>query len=46
MGNTLTEGQTEYFKDSKVRDDNGNLLVMYRGDMDEFTVFDRKKKIW
>ncbi len=43
LGNTLTEGQAEYFKDSKMRDENGNLLVMYRGDMNEFTVFDRKK---
>lgn len=30
-GNTLTEAQAEFFKDSKVRDDNGNLLVMYHG---------------
>ena len=43
-GNTLTKEQVEYFKDSKVRDENGNLLVMYRGDSNnEFTVFDRKK---
>ena len=42
-GRELSEGQMEYFKDSKVRDDNGNLQVMYRGDSDEVTVFDRKK---
>lgn len=42
-GRTLTEGQQEYFKDSKVRDENGNLLVMYRGDSENITVFDRKK---
>ena len=42
-GNTLTETQQEYFKGSKVRDDNGNLLVMYRGDSSDFSVFDRKK---
>ena len=42
-GRELSEGQQKYFMDSKVRDDNGNLLVMYRGDSDEFTVFDRKK---
>ena len=42
-GRELSEGQQKYFKDSKVRDDNGNLLVMYRGDSNEFTVFDRKK---
>ncbi len=42
-GKTLTEGQQEYFKDSKVRDENGNLRVMYRGENEDFTVFDRKK---
>ena len=42
-GNTLTEAQQEYFKDSKVRDENGNLLVMYQGAREDFTVFDRKK---
>ena len=30
-GRELSEGQQEYFKDSKVRDENGNLLVMYHG---------------
>ena len=30
-GNNLTVGQEEYFKDSKVRDSNGNLKVMYHG---------------
>lgn len=30
-GNKLSEGQKEYFKDSKVRDENGNLMVMYHG---------------
>ena len=43
LGNTLSEGQQSYFSDSKVRDENGNLLVMYRGDAENFTVFDRKK---
>lgn len=28
---TLTKEQEEYFKDSKVRDENGNLKVMYHG---------------
>lgn len=42
-GNTLTETQAEFFKDSKVRDENGNLLVMYQGASEDFTVFDRKK---
>lgn len=40
-GNTLTEQQAEYFRDSKVRDENGNLLVVYHGTMTgDFTVFD------
>lgn len=47
-GRTLTKQQQEYFKDSKVRDENGNLLVMYHGteanvgipENSWFTVFD------
>ena len=42
-GRELSKGQQEYFKDSVVRDEIGNLLAMYRGDSNEFTVFDRKK---
>ena len=42
-GNTLTESQQKYFKDSKVRDKDGNLLVMYQGSANDFTIFDRKK---
>ena len=42
-GNELTKQQQEYFKDSKVRDDEGNLLVVYHGTDAEFTVFDRTK---
>ena len=30
-GNTLTKEQQEYFKDSKVRDTDGNLQVVYHG---------------
>ena len=30
-GKQLTKGQQEYFKDSKMRDENGNLKVMYHG---------------
>lgn len=30
-GKELTKEQQEYFKDSKVRDENGNLKVMYHG---------------
>ena len=39
QGNTLTKQQQEYFKDSKVRDENGNLKVLYHGTPNEFTKF-------
>lgn len=42
-GNTLSTEQQEFFKDSKVRDENGNLKLMYRGDSEVFYTFDRKK---
>ena len=38
-GHDLSEGQTEYFKNSKVRDKNGNLLVVYHGSGAQFTEF-------
>ncbi len=39
-GKELTEAQKAYFKNSKVVDNNGNLLVMYHGTpRGEFTVF-------
>ena len=42
LGNELSKEQKEYFKDSKVRDDNGNLLVVYHGTRKaDFTVFKR-----
>ena len=42
-GRTLTEGQQKYFKNSKVRDANGNLKVMYHGTGEAgFTVFESK----
>ena len=42
-GRQLTEDQIAYFKDSKVRDENGNLKVMYHGSQDAgFHVFDPK----
>lgn len=40
---SLTAGQQEYFRDSKVVDEQGRLKIMYRGGSSEFTVFDRKK---
>lgn len=44
-GNTLTKEQQEFFKDSKVRDANGNLLVTYHGTPnDMFYVFDPSKQ--
>lgn len=42
-GNSLSAGQRDYFKDSKIRDDDGNLLVVYHGTSENFTVFDRTK---
>lgn len=44
QGNTLTESQAEFFKDSKVRDENGNLQVVYHGTRsnNDFTEFDKK----
>lgn len=42
-GNTLSSKQLDYFKDSKIRDDDGNLLVVYHGTSENFTVFDRTK---
>ena len=42
-GKTLTKEQNEYFKDSKMRDEDGNLKVMYHGSQDAgFHVFDGK----
>ena len=39
-GNKLSEGQKEYFKDSKIVDENGALKVMYHGTKNDFTIFD------
>ncbi len=39
-GRELTPEQSEYFKNSKVRDKNGNLLVMFHNTNADFTVFD------
>ena len=40
-GTELTKGQQEYFKDSKMRDEKGNLMVMYHGSQNAgFHVFD------
>ena len=42
QGRTLTKEQQEYFKDSKVRDEDGNLLTVYHGTKQDFTVFENK----
>ena len=41
-GNELSKEQMEYFKNSKVVDDKGNLLVMYHGTDSDFDVFSHK----
>jgi len=43
QGRQLSEQQQEYFKDSKIRDDDGNLKVMYHGTSHDFTIFDWNK---
>lgn len=40
QGRELSKQQQEYFKDSKVRDENGKLMEVYHGSGDDFTVFD------
>lgn len=42
-GKELSKGQQEYFKDSKIRDAEGNLLRVYHWTHNDFTVFDRNK---
>lgn len=42
-GKELSEEQQDFFSESKIRDKDGRLQVMYRGGNDEFTVFDRRK---
>jgi len=45
-GNRLSEEQIEFFKDSKIRDEDGNLLVVYHGTPNQgFTVFDSKSHV-
>lgn len=39
IGNTLSEGQSSFFKNSKVRDSGGKLMPVYHGTKDDFTVF-------
>lgn len=44
-GNKLTKEQQEYFKESKVRDEKGNLKVMYHQTGADFTVFNSNKEV-
>lgn len=43
-GNQLTIDQTEFFKDSKIRDNEGNLRRVYHTTQNDFTVFDHARK--
>lgn len=43
QGRSLTEAQREYFRDSKVVDEDGRLLPVYHATDETFTVFDRDK---
>ena len=43
QGRELSPAQQEYFKDSKVRDEDGNLKVMYHGTDADLNFFDKKK---
>ncbi|MGN0693731.1 MAG: hypothetical protein ACI4LK_02330 [Lentihominibacter sp.] len=46
-GRKLSAGQQEYFKDSKVRDENGNLKTVYHGtNKAGFTVFNRTNNFY
>ena len=43
QGRKLSKEQQEFFKDSKVRDEDGKLLEVYHGtNADEFTIFDKE----
>ena len=39
QGRQLTKEQQKFFRDSKVRDEDGNLRVVYHGSSEDFTVF-------
>ncbi|HHW89693.1 MAG TPA: hypothetical protein GX745_02155 [Clostridiales bacterium] len=42
-GRKLTKEQQEFFKESKVRDEQGRLIAVYHGTDADFNVFDRTK---
>lgn len=43
QGRELTPEQVEFFKNSQIRDENGNLMVVYHGTDATFTIFDRTR---
>ena len=43
-GTKLTKEQSEFYKDTKALDRNGNLLKVYHTTNSDFTVFDKSKK--
>ena len=46
LGNELSEGQIEYFKDSKIRDEKGRLIPVYHGSKSAgFTEFTKSDEI-
>lgn len=42
-GRKLSKKQAEFFRNSKVVDKDGNLLVVYHGTKSDFTIFDKSK---
>jgi hypothetical protein len=43
-GNKLTDAQREFFKDSKVRDEQGRLLTVYHSTPNEFYTFRKRER--
>lgn len=43
QGRKLSPEQQEFFKDSKVRDEEDRLIPVYHGSANEFTIFDKNK---
>ena len=44
IGNALSDDQSSFFKNSKVRDSGGKLMPVYHGTKDDFTVFKHGQK--
>ena len=44
QGRKLSKEQQEYFKDSKIRDEKGNLLAVYHGTNKEFYIYETDKE--